>query len=316
MTCPTTPLPLVALLGACSLLLMGLGACNADQDQDGWPAEEDCNDHDPESYPGAPELCDEEDNDCDGQIDEGVVPVWYPDRDLDGYGAPGQTRTGCMQPEGYALTDTDCDDTDPARNPGAYEGCDTVDNDCDGAVDEGWRWYPDTDGDGFGAPTGERRVCPAPAGYVLNRLDCDDSDPALNPGTVSTWYRDQDGDGFGSLTELSCETSADVVSVRGDCDDTDPGIHASAPDVLGDGEDSDCGGSDAAEPSVGLAASTHVSLQAALDGAPSGAVVWVGTGKVAGAGVDHERARIDTDVDPPGAADGGGCRRTGTGDGV
>jgi len=112
MTCPTTPLPLVALLGACSLLLMGPGACNSDQEQNGWTAEEDCNDHAPETYPGALELCDEEDNDCDGQIDERVVSVWYPDRDLDGWHDGFWPGSRDNAPQGFLPSDYDADDLD------------------------------------------------------------------------------------------------------------------------------------------------------------------------------------------------------------
>ena len=42
-----------------------------DVDQDGWPLDQDCNDNDPWTYPGATEDCDSRDNDCDGLVDEG-----------------------------------------------------------------------------------------------------------------------------------------------------------------------------------------------------------------------------------------------------
>jgi hypothetical protein len=41
-------------------------ATAADSDGDGWQTPEDCDDARPESYPGATELCDSLDNDCDG----------------------------------------------------------------------------------------------------------------------------------------------------------------------------------------------------------------------------------------------------------
>ena len=85
------------------LLLLSLGvACrtgpkssaNADErgwtaedtDRDGFTADEDCDDQDPTAGPGLEELCDGVDNDCDGDIDEGLTTAWWPDEDGDGYG--------------------------------------------------------------------------------------------------------------------------------------------------------------------------------------------------------------------------------------
>jgi hypothetical protein len=101
---------------------------------------EDCDDSNAASYPGAVELCDDLDNDCDGLGDS--VQSYYPDADGDGYGVPGATVDDCTPPDGYAATDDDCDDTSPFVNPDAVDNCDGIDNDCDGDVDEdaksGW----------------------------------------------------------------------------------------------------------------------------------------------------------------------------------
>ncbi len=76
----------------------------------------------------------------------------------------------------------DCDDDDPDVRPSATEACDGLDNDCNGATDEGF----DDDGDGYGDGT----WCPSPA-------DCDDADPAVNPSAVDTCdLVDNDCDGF------------------------------------------------------------------------------------------------------------------------
>ena len=73
----------------------------------------------------------------------------------------------------------------PGRgHPGVQDGCNGADDDCDGAVDEDGAvpWFADTDGDGFGDPAVSLAACTAPAGFVADDQDCDDTDPAVNPG--------------------------------------------------------------------------------------------------------------------------------------
>ncbi|MFO7962810.1 MAG: MopE-related protein [Desulfobacterales bacterium] len=101
-----------------------------------WPV--DCDDTDAAINPGAVEVCDGKDNDCDGEVDEGVQNIYYQDADGDGYGDPMNSIQDCSAPSGYVTDNTDCDDTDASVNPGAAEVCDDgIDNDCDGEVDEG-----------------------------------------------------------------------------------------------------------------------------------------------------------------------------------
>jgi len=99
---------------------------------------EDCDDLDPSSYPGATELCDDADNDCDGTVDNtdaADTPVWYADRDDDGFTDDADSVAVCDPPSGYAAAsgEPDCDDGDGSVFPGADEvDGDGVDQDCDG----------------------------------------------------------------------------------------------------------------------------------------------------------------------------------------
>ena len=82
------------------------------------------------------EVCDGIDNDCNDLIDDGVGDLYYADNDGDSYGG-SDSQTSCIQPDGYVLTNDDCDDTAPWIHPYATEICDGIDNDCDPNTEDG-----------------------------------------------------------------------------------------------------------------------------------------------------------------------------------
>ena len=99
----------------------------------------DCDENSETVHPGATEICNTKDDNCDGQIDEGAPAVtMWPDNDGDGYygSETGTPKLGCGKVPGYAANGGDCDDKDPSINPGAAESCNNRDDDCDGEIDE------------------------------------------------------------------------------------------------------------------------------------------------------------------------------------
>jgi hypothetical protein len=94
----------------------------------------DCDDAAASVAPSALEVCNDVDDDCDGDIDEDP-PRWYPDGDGDGFGVDVRVVVTCTPGEGYVAALGDCDDLEPTVWPGAPELCDGVDTDCDGVVD-------------------------------------------------------------------------------------------------------------------------------------------------------------------------------------
>ena len=160
----------------------------------------DCDDADDRVNPASQEVPDNIDNNCDGQVDEGTPSaVFYLDRDGDGFGDPQAPFQSTSQPPGYVTDNSDCDDTDDRVNPASQEVPDNIDNDCDGQVDEGiasTTYYLDQDSDGFGSTYVSIEAISQPAGYVENDLDCDDSDPDVNPVAVEVAdNKDNDCDG-------------------------------------------------------------------------------------------------------------------------
>ncbi|MBI2410567.1 MAG: proprotein convertase P-domain-containing protein [Candidatus Kerfeldbacteria bacterium] len=158
-----------------------------DLDEDGYVHVDyggnDCNDSDRNVHPGVADVYNNEDDDCDGTVDEDKV-----DGDSDGYY------------DGYIL-DADCNDSDVTIHPNASEVVyDGIDQDCDGIDDF------DMDNDGYGIDT------------VTTGYDCNDSDVTIHPNASEVVYDgiDQDCDGLTDEDDTFVLSSATPVAVPPD----------------------------------------------------------------------------------------------------
>jgi len=208
----------------------------------------DCNDADAAVHPGATEVCNGVDDDCDGQTDEGLTTAYYRDADGDGYGNLAVAVQACTPPDGYVADHTDCDDTDANEHPGQT-------------------WYKDADNDGYSDGT-TSSACTRPAGYkVAAELtatsgDCDDAEAAVHPGATevcngvdddcdgqtdegltTTYYQDADGDGYGDPNNSiqACAPPHGYVLDNTDCNDQDNSVHPGATEAC-NGNDDNCNG--------------------------------------------------------------------------
>ena len=208
----------------------------------------DCNDSDAGIQPAADEICNLEDENCNGQIDEGVQLSFYADYDNDNYGNPNVFIVACTQPNGFVLNSSDCIDSNAAINPSISEVCNEIDENCNELIDEGVQveFYADNDNDNFGSTTNTILACILPLGYVTNSTDCDDSDGYIQPGAAeicnslddncnnqvdenilfNTYFEDIDEDSFGNpnSTISFCTLPFGYVENNEDCNDSNPSI--------------------------------------------------------------------------------------------
>jgi hypothetical protein len=231
----------------------------------------DCDDANPEVHPGKSETCNGADDDCDGTVDNSIDfgQPYYPDEDKDGFGVTVAIAYFCEPQAGYVSEGGDCDDRNARAYPGATETCDTLDEDCDGIVDDnpidGGVYYLDADGDEHGDAEASIRSCVKPGRYLDDATDCDDADGRVYPGADercneqdddcdlevdekpvdgTTYFLDGDADGYGDADRAlaACRAPENYVSNSLDCDDADDDYHPGVAEAC-DGVDNDCNGS-------------------------------------------------------------------------
>ncbi|MEM9192007.1 MAG: putative metal-binding motif-containing protein [Myxococcota bacterium] len=197
------------------------GGMGSDRDGDGFPAGVDCDDADPSVFPGARELCDGRDNDCNGVIDDGCGGSCMVDADC----PMGQaclmnvcSSTGMgtdADGDGF-VAGLDCDDFNATVFPGAPELCDMLDNDCNGAID-----------DGCGG------MC-IPSPEICNMVD-DDCDGVIDNGCGGASCMSHADCPMGlycvagaCTSGMGSDADGDGFPASSDCDDTNPAIHPGA----------------------------------------------------------------------------------------
>ena len=241
---------------------------------------DDCDDRDDSVNPGAPELCDDLDRNCDGDSYAGAddLALWYADNDDDGYSDGTELLGSSCEPiAGASRLLGDCDDADGTRFPGASEvPYDDIDQDCDGED------LLDADGDGvLIAPYGTDCDDTNAAIHGANpdagidevpeacNLRDDDCDGVADDGLLRPWYPDEDGDLQGDAdadAEVTCLPPVGWVDNRSDCDDTNASIRSGSAEVCDD-IDNDCDGRiDDEDDDVDLGSTTRFYRDTDLDG--------------------------------------------------
>ncbi len=221
----------------------------------------------------AAEVCNNEDDDCDGETDEdaqGCV-TYFQDPDGDGWGQ-GAGSCLCVAPgDGWVEQGGDCNELVTSINPGAVESCNGLDDDCDGETDEEGAagcvtHYLDQDSDGYGMDLVTACLCAGAEGWSAVGGDCMDQDDSVSPAAdevcngadddcdgatdeidavgCKPLFLDGDGDGFGLSDKVKClcgPTGVYIADKPGDCDDSTVDINPNAPELC-NGVDDNCNG--------------------------------------------------------------------------
>lgn len=147
----------------------------------------------------------EEEEDDDG----GALPTsWYEDSDGDTFGDPGTEVVGDQPLPTWVTDDTDCDDDNPNANPSELEIADRVDNDCDGEVDNGFKYafITSTIHDGnLGGLAGADKICDDLAAAVTDPLP-------LPEGNYVAWLSSLAGNAIDRVTDNPDNTSTYVFT--------------------------------------------------------------------------------------------------------